>query len=260
MDEYGYEDPTASLLDHLQHWFGLGVGGLVLLFNLWMIIDAIRKREWPWVLYMFLMPGLAAVWYFFHMFRGPTSRGFELPGASDRRRIKELQAQIHHLDKAHHHSQLGDVYFQQGKYAKAEVCYRAAMERDGNDPDTRAHFGQCLLRQKRAAEARPLLEGVLRDNPKHDYNHTAMAYAETLTALGETANALKSWEYVVANNSYPRAKVQLAELCATQGQSELARAQLKDVLADDPHAPAYQRRRDRVWVSRARALLRKLPS
>lgn len=259
MDEYGYEDPGASTLDQLQHWFGVGLGGLVLLFNLWMIIDALRKREWLWVLYMCVMPGLAALWYFFYMFRGPTSRGFELPGASDRRRIRELQGQIHHLDKAHHHSQLGDVYFQQGKYAKAEVSYRAAMERDGHDPDTRAHLGQCLLRQKRAAEARPLLEGVLRENPKHDYNHTAMAYAETLAALGEADNALKSWEYVVANNSYPRAKVQLAELYAARGQPEQARAQLKDVLADDPHAPAYQRRRDRVWVRRARAVLRQLP-
>jgi hypothetical protein len=237
--------------------FGILIVGAV--FNLWMIIDAVRKREWPWVIYMIVMPGLAAVWYFFYIFRGPTLRGFELPGASDRRRIKELQAQIHHLDKAHHHSQLGDVYFQKGDYPKAEACYRAALERDGHDPDTRAHFGQCLLRQNRAAEARPLLEGVLRENPKHDYNYTAMAYAETLTALGETDNALKSWEYVVANNSYPRAKVQLAELYLTQNQPELARAQLKDILADDPHAPAYQRRRDRVWVSRARSLMRQLP-
>lgn len=259
MDESGYEAPSASVFDHLQQWFGFGLGGLFVLFNLWMIIDAIRKREWPWVVYMLIMPGLATAWYFFYMFRGQTTRGFELPGSHDRRRIKELQMQIHNLDHAHHHSQLGDVYFQQGKYPKAEAAYRAAMERDGSDADTRAHFGQCLLRQKRAAEARPLLEGVLRENPKHDYNYTAMAYAETLVALGETDNALKSLEYVVANNSYPRAKVQLAELYLAKNQPDLARAQIKDVLADDPHAPAYQRRRDRVWVSRAKSLLRKLP-
>ena len=89
MDSYGYEEPTVSFLDQLQHWFGLGVGGLVLLFTLWMIIDAVRKGEWAWVAYMLIMPGLAAAWYFFYMFRGPTTRGFELPGANDRRRIKE---------------------------------------------------------------------------------------------------------------------------------------------------------------------------
>lgn len=259
MDSYGYEEPAASLFYEIQRWLGFGVGGIFFLFNLWMIVDAIRKREWVWVLYMLIMPGLAAVWYFFYLFRGPASRGFELPGAHNRKRIRELQAQIHNLDHAHHHSQLGDVYFQQGKYDKAEACYRAALQRDPNDPDTRAHFGQCLLRQKRPAEARPLLEGVLRENPKHDYNYTAMAYAETLAALGETDNAIKSWEYVVAHNSYPRAKAQLAELYLAKNQPDLARPLLKDVIADDSHAPAYQRRRDRVWISRAKSLLRKLP-
>lgn len=246
---------------HVQSWLYLGGVALVGLFNLWMIVDAIRRREWIWVGILLIFPGISTLWYFFYIFRDSSSmRGFELPGAQNRRRIKELQAQIYHLDKAHHHSQLADVYFQQGKLDQAEASYRAALERDGQDLDTRAHLGQCLLRLKRAAEARPLLQGVLRENPKHDYNHTAMAYAETLTALGETNDALKSWQYVVANNSYPRAKVQLAELYLAQGQSDLARAELKDVLAEDPHAPAFQRRRDRVWVSRAKGLMRKIPA
>ena len=254
-----YDDPTFSLLYELRSWLGFCFGGVVGLFNLWMIIDAVRRREWPWVIYMIVMPGLAAAWYFFYMFRGTTTSGFELPGAQSRRRIKELEAQIHHLDKAHHHSQLGDVYFQRGKLDKAEACYQAAMQRDGQDIDTRAHFGQCLLRKKRPAEAKPLLEGVLRENPKHDYNYTAMAYAETLTALGQSDEALKTWQYVVANNSYPRAKVQLAELYLTKNQHDLARAELRDVIVEDPHAPAFQRRRDRVWVSRAKSLIKKLP-
>lgn len=243
----------------IESWFSLVVMILIGLFNLWMIIDAIRKREWVWVGILLIFPGIGTLWYFFYIFRGPTAmRGFELPGASDRRRIKELQAQIHHLDKAHHHSQLGDVYFQQGKLEKAEACYRAALERDAKDLDTRAHLGQCLLRLKRPTEARPLLEGVVTENPKHDYLHTMMALAETLTALGETDNALLYWQHITQQQTYPRAKVQLAELYAAKNQPDLARAELKDVLADDAHTPAFQRRRDRVWVSRAKALARKL--
>jgi hypothetical protein len=30
------------------------------------------------------------------------------------------------------------------------------------------------------------------------------------------------------------------------------------VLADDAHGPAYQRKRDRVWVRRARGLMRRV--
>jgi len=254
-----YDDTATSAASSFHSWLSLLGVGLLFLFNLWMIIDAVRKREWIWAGIMFIFPGISTVWYFFYMFRGSTATsGFELPGAQNRRRIKELQAQIHHLDKAHHHSQLGDVYFQQGKLDKAEACYRAALERDAEDLDTRAHYGQCLLRLNRPAEAKPLLQGVLRENPKHEYNYTAMAYAETLGALGETDDALKSWQYVVANNSYPRAKVQLAELYLAKNQPDLARAELTTVLAEDPHAPAFQRRRDRVWVSRAKGLMRKI--
>src|SRR5206468_2890447 len=159
---------------------------LAMAFTFWMLIDAIRRKEWVWAACIFFFSAFAAFWYFFSVYRASPSatRGFELPGAHQRKRIKELKAQIHHLDKAHHYSQLGDVYFQQGKLGQAENCYRCALERDPQDIDTRAHFGQCLLRQNKVREARPLLEGVIAENPKHDYGHSMMALAETLTALG----------------------------------------------------------------------------
>jgi len=229
-------------------------------FQIWMFIHAIRQGEYIWAAFIFLGWGFSAFLYYFMVYRqtGAATRGFELPGAQHRRRIKELQAQIHHLDKAHHHSQLGDVYFSQGKLVKAEASYRAAMERDPVDIDTRAHLGQCLLRQKRAAEARPLLEGVVQQDPKHDYGHSMMALAETLGALGETDRALPYWRQVTENHSYPRARVQLAELLISRNEPEPARVALREVIEDDPHAPAFQRKRDRVWVSRARRLLRKI--
>jgi hypothetical protein len=225
-----------------------------------MFIDALRRREWLWAFFIFIGFGFAAFFYYFAVYRAAPSatRGFELPGKFDRRRIKQLEAQIHYLDNAHHHSQLGDIYFQQGKLAKAQACYRAALERDPHDIDTRAHLGQCLLRLKRAAEARPLLEGVVAENPKHDYGYSQMALAETLTALGESDAALALWQQVTESHSYPRAKVQLAELLLARNQPDLARAEVKEVLADDAHAPAFQRKRDRVWVRRAKSLLRKL--
>ncbi|HMP82300.1 MAG TPA: tetratricopeptide repeat protein [Verrucomicrobiota bacterium] len=238
-----------------------GIGLLLWLamtaFQIWMLIDAVRRREWFWAVFILFFSVITALLYYFFVYRAATpvaTRGFELPGARERARIKELEAQIHHLDKAHHHSQLGDVYFQQGKLDKAEACYRAAMERDSEDEDTRAHLGQCLLRQNRPDEARPLLEGVVRANPKHDYGHTLMALAETCSALGENDNALQLWKQVTENHSYPRAKVQLAELYLSMNQPDLAAAELEDVIQDDAHSPTFQRKRDAVWVKRAKRL------
>jgi hypothetical protein len=252
-----------SILYHLTDpgfWLGQPWLLIVVGFQLWMLVDAIRRQEWVWAFVIFIGSGLGALFYFFQMYRGSASsmRGFELPGAGTRQRIKELEAQIYHLDKAHHHLQLGDVYFRRGKFAKAEQCYRAALEREPCDIDARAHLGQALLRQKRAQEARPLLQEVCRENPRHDYGHSMMAYAETLMALGENDAAVSIWRQVLENNNYARARVQLAELYSVSKQEELARAELKEILADDQHAPKFQRKRDRVWVGKAKTLFRKL--
>jgi len=248
-----------ALMEFL-YWLHSPVTWVFAAFSIWMAIDAVRRKEWLWALFILAFPGFGAFWYFFYVYRDSPSatRGFELPGAHDRKRIKELQAQIHHLDKAHHHSQLGDIYFQQGKLEKAEVCYRAALERDGQDIDTRAHLGQCLLRQKRAAEALPLLEAVCAENPKHEYGYSMMGMAEALAALGQIDRSIAIWERITDQHSYARARVQLAELYHAKGQDQQARAQAEEVLADDIHTPAFQRKRDRVWVRKARKLLRQV--
>ncbi len=239
----------------VQPWFWL-----VAAFQIWMLVDALRKQEWIWAFFILIGSGFSAMLYYFLVYRATPSatRGFELPGAQDRRRIKELQSKIHHLDKAHHHLQLGDIYFQQGKLAPAEACYRAALERDVSDLDTRAHLGQCLLRQKKPADARPLLEAVCAENAKHDYGHSLMALAETLTALGDKEGAVGVWKKVLENHSYPRARVQLAELHLAREEAGLARQELEEVLADDQHAPAFQRKRERVWIKRAKSLLHRI--
>jgi hypothetical protein len=232
----------------------------VTVFQIWMFIHAVRNREWMWALFLFVGWGLAAFWYYFYVYRGSTSSvsGFELPGAQSRQRIHELQAQIHHIDNASHHFQLGDHYFQRGQLAEAEKCYRAALEREPDDIDVRAHLGQCLVRLNRPAEARPILESVMHQKPEHDFGYTMMALAEALTALGETDNAIQYWQHITQNHSYPRAKVQLAELYIAKNQLDAARSQLKDVVNDDVYAPAFQRRRDRIWIRRAKGLMRKL--
>lgn len=235
---------------------------LLFAFQVWMLIDAIRRQEWLWVLFIFLFPVLNAILYFFLVYRpqraAASGAAFELPGAHNRKRIADLQAQIHHLDKPHHHAELGDIYLQQGKLKEAEKSYRAAIERDANDPDFQARLGECLLRQENLTEAAPLLESVVQKNPRHNYGHTLMAYADALAKLGHKELAVTAWKQVLEHQSYAHAHVQLAELYAELGQSELARKEITDFLADEKHAAAFQKKQDRVWAQRAKALQKKL--
>src|ERR1700722_1959081 len=150
--------------------------GLVFVFQIWMIVDAVRRDEWLWAALILFFPPIMPLWYFIWVYRAQPSatQGFELPGTGSRKRIKELEALIHNLDKPHHYFELGDIYFRKGNLAKAELNYRASLERDPQDIDARAHLGQCLLRQKKAEEACPILYEVCKENPKHDYGYSLM--------------------------------------------------------------------------------------
>ena len=136
-----------SDLTNLGYVLGNPLTWVILVFQVWMFIDAIRRQEWIWAACIFFFSILSAVFYFFMVYRqaGPAGgsglRGFELPGAGERRRIKELEGRIHHLDKARDHLDLADIYFSQGKLAKAEASYRASLERDPSDVDAVAHLG-----------------------------------------------------------------------------------------------------------------------
>ena len=124
------------------------------------------------------------------------------------------------------------------------------------------------------AESRPLGYGPFRDLTPGDYEYarallrlaleapsttgSRVALAEARQALGETAAAIADWRKVLESNSYARARVQLAELLASAGDMAGAREQAQETIADDVHAPAFQRGRDKMWVRRAGALLARI--
>ncbi|HUD83633.1 MAG TPA: tetratricopeptide repeat protein [Candidatus Saccharimonadales bacterium] len=243
---------------YLRALFSNPLLGLVFLFQLWMFVDAIRREEWLWAILIWVFPGFTALLYFFMIHRAAPSatQGFELPGAGRRHRIKELEGLIHNLDKPHHYLELGDIYFQKGNLTKAEENYRASLARDPDDIDARAHLGQCLLRQKKVDEASPILYKVCAENPKHDYGYSLMAYAEALRLLGNADGAIEVWKEVLADHSYARARVQLGELYMAKNERALAESELNAAVHEDRHAPAFQRKRDRFWIRKAKAILR----
>src|SRR5438552_3544637 len=51
---------------------------VVSIFQIWMLIDAIRKQEWMWVAFIIFFPGFGTFWYFFSVYRQSPSatRGF----------------------------------------------------------------------------------------------------------------------------------------------------------------------------------------
>src|ERR1043165_3796174 len=97
----------ASLMSNLadfHYWLSNPWVPLVSLFQIWMFIDALRRREWIWAFFIFVGWGISAMFYYCAVCRAALSapRVFEWPGAHAPRRIKQLGAKIHHLEKPHH--------------------------------------------------------------------------------------------------------------------------------------------------------------
>jgi hypothetical protein len=246
-------------LNHFEIWSRNPLVWLAVAFQIWMLVDSVRRQEWIWAILIFLFSFITALLYFFLVYRQAVSSLqplFEVPGAAGRQRIRELEAQIQNLDKAHHHSELGDIYFKQGKLQKAVHSYRNALERDPHDLDTQSHLGQALLQQNQLEEARRLLEQVCGQDPRHDYGQSQSALGEAYAALGRKEEAIASFNRVIESHSYAHARVRLAELLLETGQAEAARQRLNEVIEDDKHAPAFQKQRDRHWVKKAGQLLK----
>jgi hypothetical protein len=85
-----------------------------------------------------------------------------------------------------------------------------------------------------------------------------MAWAETLAKLGRPDEAIRAWQQVLQEHGYARARVQLAELFIKRGDKEAARKDLAELMADEEHAAAFQRKKDKPWIKRANALLKEI--
>lgn len=245
-----------------SHPVGLLIGAALFVFQIWMLIDAVRHEEWIWVIFLLLFPFINAFLYYFLAYRqrgdGFSLRKFELPGARTRKRIRQLQAEIHHLDKAQAHLELGEIYEKKGDLTKALASYQAAAERDSEDLDIKAKLGGCLLKLRRPADAKPLLETVVRADPHHQYGLTRTLYAECLVALGDDEAAYAEYIELLKRHSYTRARLGMAELQHRRGDTAAAKALVEEILADEPHMPPFQRRNEQPWLAETRRFQRKL--
>ncbi|HXP60852.1 MAG TPA: hypothetical protein VN829_10195, partial [Dongiaceae bacterium] len=73
-------------LTSVEGWVRYAGYLLATLFWLWMLIDALRRQEWLWAVFILIGHVFTALLYCFMVYRATPSatRGFELPGAYDR--------------------------------------------------------------------------------------------------------------------------------------------------------------------------------
>lgn len=175
-----------------------------------------------------------------------------------RKRIRYLEAAVLDNPSVGNYEELGDLYLDDGKFAKARACFDRIItpRSEAPDPFYRRALAAMALGDHAAAVAD--LEQVVRLDPKYDYQRAAGLLAHELGAIGRTEDALSYFAAVTQTSTLSETQYNYATLLATAGRTDEARDWAQRIIAKKPTMPAYIRRQERPWFRKASALIKRL--
>ncbi|MGE3313925.1 MAG: tetratricopeptide repeat protein [Planctomycetaceae bacterium] len=247
----------------IEWFFGTALGLIVTAFTIWMLIECYRKDPdwgtWMWLILAF--PGIGPGVYFFvrwlpgNNYRAPASLRQWTKGSE----LTRLEAAAQRIGNPYHHIQLGDALRDVGKLDQAGPSYAAALAKE--PANLQALWGAALvdIHQKSFESARERLARVLEIDPQYKFGDVSLAYGRTLAQLGRVDDSVTHMEKHVRRWRHPEGLYLLAMLYQDKGRIPEARAQLDALLVDIATSPRAIARRQTMWKSKAKAMLKKLP-
>jgi hypothetical protein len=224
------------------------------------VIHWSRKRPDTFWLWIIIIGGFIGALAYFLIEGMPDLEniGRSLKGPGRRKRIRELRAIVLDNPSAGNFEELGELLLQEKRYAEARDAYDRALaaRTDSIDPFYRRAQALFQLREYEAAERD--LKHVTTADPKYDYSNAFCLYARTLGRLGRTSEALAAFEQLVERSHSAETLYAAAAFFADNGREAAARDLVQNVIAREVTMPRYQKRRDRIWLRRAKALGRRL--
>ena len=175
-----------------------------------------------------------------------------------RRRIRELERAILDNPSAGNYEELGLLYLDDHKYARARAAYdKAISERtDSVDPFYRRGVAEIQLGDFKAAV--PDLERAVKADPNYDFHRAKGLLAHAYAQTGQTEKAEAMFQQAVKISTLSETYYNYAQFLQSQGRNAEAREWAQKILAKRPTMPAYQRRRERNWFRKAQTFLLRL--
>lgn len=172
-----------------------------------------------------------------------------------RRRIHELENAVLDNPSAGNYEELGLLYLDDGKFAKARACYDKAISSRTDHPDPFYRRGIAEIELGDYAAALPDLERTIKADPNYDFHRAkgllAWAYAQT----GQLEKADAMFREATRISTISETYYHYALFLESQGRTAEAREWAQKILAKKPTMPVYLRRRERPWFRRANAVL-----
>ncbi len=236
------------------HFLGYGV-----ILQVFALIHFARRRPegfWIWIIFIGGAIG-AAVYLLAEALPDVTSMRHSMGGFSRRRRIAELEAIVLENPSAGNYEELGDLLLDEKKCARAKECFDKALGSRTDSIDPFYKRGDCEFQLGDWAGAIADLERVVKQDPKYSYTRALSLLARALANAGRTAEAEAAFSRLLELSTSSESLAVAAEFYLAQGRIPEASEIARKLLARRVTMPGFQRRRDRVWLRRASAVLRK---
>ena len=229
---------------------------ILLVFTIWMLSDAIRRRAgWFWYLVILIAP-LGAVIYFvivklpdFSAARSsaPGKVGESANPATQHRRFSSGFL-APSLDRA-------DQLEEAGRYDEAVPIYQEALANDPNDLRALHGMARCELGLGHPRVAVALLEQVLNTDREYCNYGAALDYADALWLADQKQDTLELLQGLVRATRRVNHRLAYAHYLATNGDLENARSEAQSVINEHAALSASEQLKGQRWIERAKAML-----
>lgn len=238
----------------LGRFFGYGA-----ILQLLAFIHFARRRPdnyWVWIILMGGGIG-AAAYLLAEALPDFASLRHSVRGFSRRKRIKMLEVTVLENPSAGNYEELGDLLLDEKKYLRAREAFDRALGARTDSIDPFYRRGVCEFELAEYDRAVDDLQRVVKHDPKYDYSRALSLLARSLAKLGRTEEAATSFAKLMEQSASSEALAVTAEFYFEQGRHDEARETAQRLLARRVTMPAFQRRRDRMWLWKAYGIARK---
>jgi tetratricopeptide (TPR) repeat protein len=237
----------------------LGVLGTA--FWLWMLYDCLTgrgDRQWIYLLVFLNAPG--ALLYFLTQWL--PNHQLALPNIFSRwTRRQEIDAAVAEtltIRKSHQFVKLGNLLFEVGEFEPAAHAFHTAPEKEPENPHALWGAASIDRRNKQWDRAADRLKTLMRVDPDFGRGDASLAYGEVLVQLKQWDLAKTHLENDIRKWGHPETYLMLATIYRNEGNSTQARQLLETMLTRINTSYAFNRKRHRASVSKARQLLKSL--
>lgn len=227
---------------------------VLLIFSIWMLSDAIRRRAgWFWYIVILVAPLGAVIYFVAVKLTGMATRSSETtaggPGAGPASNKKISSTLLStQLDRA-------DQLEAADQYDGAVPLYEEALEHDPNCLRAMHGMARCELGLGHPRAAVTLLEKVMAADREFGNFGAALDYADALWLAGQRQDTLDLLRGLVGTTGRMNHRLALAHYLAENGETTDAKVEAQRVIQDHAALPADEQMRQQRWLDRAMQML-----